>query len=928
MDIADSTLKLGSIVQINSIAIDISSSMEAIESPVHEHFSIRGFVAEMRKKDWKTCIPFSSEGNDVDPGNNLPPLFVPEYRWWQCSSCIPNAEIKRTTEEMLVATPSEANTSSCEYVGGKDGLFIHRRENTGRKRKTDIRDTKAGNSCDTPEVNQQQVIERLNNTPDASDKSSLAERPPCVVDEPGNASSGSDGTFSVLPHRRKPKLRSLADIMVEERNQTSSNPRTRSASSCGMQVASTEMEEVLVPQIEVDVPADVAKAAGSLERKRKIALGEDREPLSAICPRASSKRIKDLVLDTEKSSRRVEISDPESKGGASMRLDLPRNQRIKPKKAKAIDISKKMTQIHRDYEIVQMREYLQPNAASSENLQEQALPMKTNLGKLGGAPKTLVEMRPCFSSSLSGQQTEKISDLSTAKMPKVGADDDPLMPPSKSIKENCNIRGKVALDLSLNSFMDAETNHNNKASFRERRCIPDLNVESPEKSDMTEGQQFTILSEKRGFLDAYASCSNETVREGKRQLGISELKNKDHNVELGASDDIPMEIVELLARNQLERALGNSRRHRLGINNSTRKYSAIDVDQHPGMINYPLPSRLNGSTAANGNMGVRPNISISFPQLNHCQLDTSKPEKSQFRLLSSSTPSQPRKPECSMSTSITAEPRSGTGVELLWSSARENVPFGPSIPHNRTIHPSGISAYSFLDDCHKRRPIGDMKDGKGKKAIPDVAKLKVGRTGSIYTSTGSLDPYSNDTIPAMQLLSLMDQRVKSCSSFEEGTKSSIDKPFSPCKHHPHLNGKENHSNILGGSFFKQNSNSKDFSWFRYGAYSSGESSKRPTSNLRVQVPQELRNPKTTLLDGSSDLEKQPARSNGALGDCTLNRNPADFSIPEVGNRFTLCAKDLKPRRRNALKEKSRAGNVDGRKRQIMRKNARDHDLGF
>lgn len=40
-DFEDSTSKLGSIVQINSIAIDISNSMEAMESPVHEHFSIR-----------------------------------------------------------------------------------------------------------------------------------------------------------------------------------------------------------------------------------------------------------------------------------------------------------------------------------------------------------------------------------------------------------------------------------------------------------------------------------------------------------------------------------------------------------------------------------------------------------------------------------------------------------------------------------------------------------------------------------------------------------------------------------------------------------------------------------------------------------------------------------------------------------------------
>lgn len=831
-DFVDSTSKLESIVQINSIAIDFSSSMEAIEPQLHEHFSIRGFVAGMRKKDRKTCFAFASVGNDVYSEDNLPPLYVPEFRWWQCSSCITNAEMKRTTEKRVVATKSDANTSSCENVADKNGLFIHRRVNTGSRGKTYIRDVEARNSCDVPEVIPQQVIKRLNNTPDMV---CLDEPPFCIADEPDNASSGSDGTLSVLPNKRKPKLRLLADILVGDRNQTSSNPRARSASSCGMQAACTEMEAILDRPLEVDVPADVAKADRSPERKRKFAHeeSEDGEPLAAICPRAAAKRLKGLVHNAEKNSRRVKSFDPEPKGGASMRLDLLRPQQIKPKKAKAIDTSKKMRRIHRDDEIGQMRDCLQPNAASSANLQEQALPMGTNLVKLGGdrsalseirhahveMKHALVEMRPCFRSSLSRQQVEKIDDIS---MPEVGADDDPFMPLSKSISGKCNIRGKVALGLSLDSSMDNERNSNDQESFREHRCIPDLNMEIPEKTATTEDQQFTILSEKRSLpihkkMDASSSCSNENVREGKRQMAIPELKNNDNSVELGTSNE--MEIVELLAKNQHERALGNARRHLLGINNS----------------------------------------------------------------------------------------------------ARENVPFRLSIPQKRPIQPCGMRAHSFSDQCHKgRSTITDMNDGKGKKAVSDVAKFKEGRFGSIYP----LDPYSsNDKIPAMQLLSLMDQRVKSSSSFEIGTKSSLDKPFSPCKHHPRLNGKENH-NLLRGSLLPQNSNSKDFSWLRYGVYSSGESSERASPNLRGQAPQELRNPKTTLLEGCSSIEKRHARSNGGLGDCTLNRNPADFSIPEVGNRFTLTAKDLKPRRRttNALKVKLRTSNVDGRKRQRMRKN--------
>lgn len=80
------------------------------------------------------------------------------------------------------------------------------------------------------------------------------------------------------------------------------------------------------------------------------------------------------------------------------------------------------------------------------------------------------------------------------------------------------------------------------------------------------------------------------------------------------------------------------------------------------------------------------------------------------------------------------------------------------------------------------------------------------------------------------------------------------------------------------------------------------------------VVREERNVKTTLLDQSGNFEKRSARSKEALGNCTLNKNPADFSIPQVGNIFTLTGKELEPRRRNAFKEKSPAENIDGRKR--------------
>lgn len=287
----------------------------------------------------------------------------------------------------------------------------------------------------------------------------LADHSSCAVEEPDNTSSGSDGTFSVLPHKRKPKLRSLADILVEKRNQTSSIRRTRSALSGGVQIASTKMEALLVTQLQVDIPAGVAEAAQCPGRKRKIILEEDREPLAATFPRAFAKRTKGPMLDVEKNCRRVEITDTVTKVVDSMRLDFPRTQQVQPKKVKAID-AQKMRHIRREDERAQMGE---PNNVSSANLQEQVVPVETNLG---GAP-------------------------SMAKTVEVGTDG-----ARKSIFGNCNIGGTMAFGLSVNSSMDAVGSHDDH-SVREHRFIPDLNMEFPEKDAMEEEQQSAILYEER-----------------------------------------------------------------------------------------------------------------------------------------------------------------------------------------------------------------------------------------------------------------------------------------------------------------------------------------------------------------------------------------------------------------------------------------------
>ncbi|KAK6129687.1 hypothetical protein DH2020_036553 [Rehmannia glutinosa] len=798
----------------------------------------------MRKKDRKMCLPFASkDGSDNDDDKDLPPLSVPKFRWWQCPNCVPDIADERSTLGMLLTDRSDAaGTSSYQNVGGeKVGLLTYNVQNI-----------------------------------DASDMVVRAvENPYTGIDEPENASSGSDDiAFCALPHKRKPKLRSLADIMEEEKNLSSEHPRMRSSSSSGMPITSTEMEVDLDPQSQLNVSVDIPKGTRSPQRKRKIAVEEDRGPLEITSSIGTAKRLKNSTPDTENTFRRVEISDSETE---TERLSA-KTQPIKPRKHKALDINRKARQTHIDYRTATMREMPMLNTVHSENLLKYGVGAETSFGNR--------EMGSYFKSSLSGQQTDSISDVSKSKRPEVEGDYSPFMPPSKSRLGDCNIQEKVALDLSLNSYMGAERNSGNRVSLGQHRGIPDLNESFTEKTSATEEQQLPTLPEKRSLtlhknLDMSASSSKETTREGKRKLGFSEQQDDNRAFERGgASDDIPMEIVELLAKNQRERALDNSRKHLVpkGINNSITGSPSVYAETIP----FPYTNTRSGPSGKN--IGVGQGTTLNFPS-------------SQFRFYSPLPPSQQRITHCSGPNPILPGPRPSEGSDLLWPPRRKNVPF------HRPIQPNGLE-----DQRYKGKNVSYTKVD-GKKAVSDESLVKDGKIGTSRKSVGSIDAYSNDTIPAMQLLSLMDRGIVSGTSLKVGPSSFLDKPFSPCNHHPRLNRNENQNDpFVGSSFFGQSSHTKDFPTLLNGVRYSSESSKKSYS--QGQMPTQKGNSKAIHLAGPSNLAIQPPRSDPALEICTLNRNPADFSIPDARNEFTISAKDLKPRKRRSLKERSRPVNVE------------------
>ncbi|XP_031256628.1 protein EMBRYONIC FLOWER 1 isoform X2 [Pistacia vera] len=81
---------VGSSIKIDSISIDLVSNNEN-DARKCEHFSIRGYVSEIRKKNWKNCWPFALDDNHhkfEEQACTLPPLPVSKFRWWRCQNCL------------------------------------------------------------------------------------------------------------------------------------------------------------------------------------------------------------------------------------------------------------------------------------------------------------------------------------------------------------------------------------------------------------------------------------------------------------------------------------------------------------------------------------------------------------------------------------------------------------------------------------------------------------------------------------------------------------------------------------------------------------------------------------------------------------------------------------------------------------------------
>ncbi|KAF8400820.1 hypothetical protein HHK36_014122 [Tetracentron sinense] len=112
---------------IDSRSLEVVSDNEKQEESKCGHFSIRGYVAEIRRKDRNICWPFHSVGNHNESEEQtemLPPLHLSEFRWWGCQNCLRKTSATTAATDVGVISNCYNTGFKSNNTGSRGKIFI------------------------------------------------------------------------------------------------------------------------------------------------------------------------------------------------------------------------------------------------------------------------------------------------------------------------------------------------------------------------------------------------------------------------------------------------------------------------------------------------------------------------------------------------------------------------------------------------------------------------------------------------------------------------------------------------------------------------------------------------------------------------------------------------------------------------------------
>ncbi|KAJ8543762.1 hypothetical protein K7X08_025380 [Anisodus acutangulus] len=853
-------------------------------------------------------------------------------------------------------------------------------------------------------------------------KTKLSRLPSIELRDYNETSSGSDTILAKnrqcdshndipndLPRRKTRKVRLLTDILGGQVNlETNHAKADRYSSSTTTVVPSSELEPVGTP-----------KDKRYLQKKRKMSQEVDSNLSEMGIQCNVAKRVRSSNGGAERSSMAIEISDSRSDEKESDEegiLSGTKGLRIKHRNGIKKKKNKQLRPVDGYSPEMPWQDTTMENSGSKGYGADNCFVHSVQCSSMGG------KFEPHLSGYQSLVGTDRDSDLrwKSSKFPAstLMHPDNNFPGESSTRRKNLvpvttdiemvtfqpahELSAKLRLDLSLNSFRDSDkhaenditrsknmTNwpfilqKGNKSSDPRRKdntlvrqsnvpesgqssrkgVIYDLNQGVPQTASMwQEVQNSPILLQKGNLhIPDIMEIPHRHNKENRNEfLEHHSYQHSEKALERGLSDDIPMEIVELMAKNQYERGLTETRtKCRVERTDGfTRPYTEIHETEamtwsRPGVTSF-RPANANMKTDVGASRGS--SLQISHVKRNH--LGMAQVERPPTKLFGTFPQTQQKFSgggQGSASVNIRPGLQHGEEAQPVWFP-----PLGLGIPQKSIGQPNEKMIHGQAPAAlQKGRTISDIKCGDVRTQNEHHIRFsKSGNADLNVKGMGSLDPYCNETIPAMQLLSLMDRRMPSNPPFNLDANKLLEKPFSPCSYHPrfHMDGKQS---ILNGSYlshqhlkespgvhpggyyadqisFKsrgQEKSRKSYAPSQCGgskmerfASSSGQLSMtrdsypekdeqnrfQGTSSSRVLPLQDRNASKFFDLEGHSTARAVSVKSNCESYICSLNRNPAEFSVPEDGNPFSRTIKD--PRIGKKTSSRERSHNVDLNKR--------------
>lgn len=502
-------------------------------------------------------------------------------------------------------------------------------------------------------------------------------------------------------------------------------------------------------------------------------------------------------------------------------------------------------------------------------------------------------------------------------------------------------------------------------------------------------------------------------RNGKRAIETQEplaLKKRqihqrvDLALDRGTSDDIPMEIVELMAKNQYERRLPDAENYKQvsETDNFSRAVLQVNTNRR-GLLQKPKDLKQKAQARNGGNGAIHAGKIVEkrkqksadyFSNIGESHFNSNHLQQNRMLGHDASIRSQ-KEPSNGIQHSSGFKRQSCTEIRKCNGTIMESGPYNSKVlSSERCIDHLPVSAAqvwssSFMADhspyeyqrfpahstdrekissprslqignaetqnCHNHHPINLERHGRRNDSEAYSQKFAEGsfsrrpRAVELHQDlVGSLEPYSNETISAMHLLSLMDAGMQSNSpvtavgmhklskkptiphppkgkefsrmdicfnktiqdihqfspAFQDGV--HISATNAPASTLQNSRGFRTDTNFSSPAVFKSQNRAKtkcsDPSTFRSGGLSIGDRTfpdngmqkglvNAPNSAAFVLAHHTERNSRKCKLVAHTRIRQNQKRS-FETEICSLNKNPAEFSLPEAGNIYMIGAEDF------------------------------------